>query len=124
MASHQILLQRIYDSERLPGSRVLVDRLWPRGVKKEAAALDLWAKEATPSSALRIWYHSHPEEFKEFSSRYLEELRTNPKAAEFASWCRKKLETEDVILLFATRKKENHIQVLKAWLEEKLSGEP
>ena len=54
--------------------RVLVDRLWPRGIAKAALALDLWAKEVAPSNALRQWYHRDPERFPEFRRRYLAEL--------------------------------------------------
>lgn len=60
------------------GFRVLVDRLWPRGVSKERAALDEWLKEVSPSPELRVWFNHDPEKFTEFSKRYKEELRHNP----------------------------------------------
>lgn len=57
---------------------MLVDRLWPRGVSKERAALDEWLKEVSPSPELRVWFNHDPEKFTEFSKRYKEELRHNP----------------------------------------------
>ncbi len=71
---------RIYeDPGRHPGEhRVLVDRLWPRGVQKAALDIDEWAKEAAPSTELRRWYGHDPERFDEFSRRYLAELERDP----------------------------------------------
>jgi uncharacterized protein YeaO (DUF488 family) len=69
-----ILFRRVYD-EVEPGTRVLVDRIWPRGLKKEAAALDEWCKEVAPSTELRTWFHHDPARFDEFRRRYVAELR-------------------------------------------------
>lgn len=71
-------VKRVYD-EPSPddGFRVLVDRLWPRGVTKQRAALDLWAKEVAPSNELRVWFHHHPDEFDAFAGRYRAELDAN-----------------------------------------------
>jgi uncharacterized protein YeaO (DUF488 family) len=72
-------VKRVYEAaEPGDGFRVLVDRLWPRGVSKERAALDLWAKEVAPTTELRTWFHAHPGEFAEFSRRYRAELKNNP----------------------------------------------
>jgi uncharacterized protein YeaO (DUF488 family) len=72
-------VKRVYDgAEPGDGFRVLVDRLWPRGVSKERAALGLWAKEVAPTTELRQWFHAHPGEFTEFDRRYRAELRDNP----------------------------------------------
>ena len=60
------------------GFRVLVDRLWPRGVSKERAALDLWLKDVAPSAELRTWFHANPARFDEFVTRYRAELAGNP----------------------------------------------
>ena len=70
-----IKIKRAYD-EVSPddGYRVLVERLWPRGVTKERAALDLWLKDVAPSTELRKWFHSHPDEWGEFRERYWKEL--------------------------------------------------
>src|SRR5690606_27928372 len=68
-------LKRVYDpkSEK-DGMRVLVDRLWPRGLSKQEAAVDLWVKDVAPSTELRRWYHAHMDEWPEFRKRYEAEL--------------------------------------------------
>jgi len=72
-------LKRVYDeAEPSDGFRVLVDRLWPRGVTKERAALDLWAKDAAPSAALREAFHHGGLSWDEFAAAYRAELATNP----------------------------------------------
>ena len=70
-----VRVRRIYD-EPTPddGARVLVDRLWPRGVSKARAQIDEWCKDVAPSAGLREWYHHDPELFAEFSRRYVDEL--------------------------------------------------
>lgn len=73
-----IALKRIYEEpNENDGYRVLVDRLWPRGVSKEKAALDEWLQEVGPSDELRQWFGHKPERFDEFRKRYLAELKTN-----------------------------------------------
>ena len=64
------------------GTRVLIDRLWPRGVKKSAAAIDLWLKDIAPSTALRKWFAHDPERWPEFRRRYEEEVRRQPERLE------------------------------------------
>lgn len=74
-------IKRIYETaENSDGYRVLVDRLWPRGVSKERAALDEWAKDIAPSTELRKWFGHDPAKFSEFSKRYIEEIKQNPNA--------------------------------------------
>ena len=69
-------LKRVYDtSEASDGYRVLVDRIWPRGVSKEKARIDLWMKEIAPSDTLRKWFGHDPERWEEFQRRYREELQ-------------------------------------------------
>lgn len=73
-----VQIKRIYElPESSDGYRVLVDRLWPRGVSKEKATLDEWLKDAAPSPELRIWFGHKPDRFEEFSQQYLEELEEN-----------------------------------------------
>jgi uncharacterized protein YeaO (DUF488 family) len=73
------LIKRVYAApEPADGFRVLVDRLWPRGVTKERAALGLWLKEIAPSTELRVWFHAQVDAFDEFADRYRSELATNP----------------------------------------------
>lgn len=75
----EIRLQRAYaDPHRNGGKRILVERLWPRGLSKERAAVDCWIKEIAPSAALRKWYGHDPSLWDEFQSRYVSELTANP----------------------------------------------
>jgi len=76
-----IRIKRVYDpAEPTDGTRVLVDRLWPRGVKKAEFPLDRWQKEAAPSDTLRRWFHHDPGKWEEFRQRYLAELEARPAA--------------------------------------------
>ena len=98
---------RVYDDEGRSGSpghefRVLVDRLWPRGVKKEALDIDEWAKDVAPSTELRRWYGHEPERFDEFSKRYRSELDAEPAAGALQS-LRKEKSRRRVVLLTATK---------------------
>jgi uncharacterized protein YeaO (DUF488 family) len=105
------LVKRVYDDpDPTDGYRVLVDRLWPRGVTKERAALDLWAKDAAPSTELRQWFHAHPDEFAEFARRYRAELGDGPAVARLRELGR---EHPTVTLLFSVRDAiDNHARVL------------
>src|ERR1700759_1551618 len=77
MASIEI--KRVYDKPAsADGMRILVDRLWPRGVSKAAAAVDFWCKEIAPSPELRTWFDPHENRFADFKKRYLLELGSNP----------------------------------------------
>jgi uncharacterized protein YeaO (DUF488 family) len=72
-----IRLKRAYEpAERTDGHRVLIDRLWPRGISRQRAELDGWEKELAPSAELRQWFGHEPERFEEFRRRYIEELRS------------------------------------------------
>ncbi|MEU1117048.1 MULTISPECIES: DUF488 family protein [unclassified Streptomyces] len=81
--SPDVQVKRVYD-EASPddGTRVLVDRLWPRGLSKEGARLDAWDKELAPSNELRRWYGHDPERYEEFAERYRHELTDADRAAE------------------------------------------
>jgi uncharacterized protein YeaO (DUF488 family) len=78
-SARNIQIKRVYD-EPAPGDgyRVLVDRLWPRGLTKQAAAIDLWLKDLAPSNELRQWYGHEPEKWPEFKKRYFKELKDKP----------------------------------------------
>jgi uncharacterized protein YeaO (DUF488 family) len=94
---------RIYeDSEGVHGYRVLVDRLWPRGVKKADADIDEWAKDVAPSTELRRWYGHDPDRFDEFAGRYRDELAAGPAADAISALITRSRRTA-VILLTATR---------------------
>jgi uncharacterized protein YeaO (DUF488 family) len=74
-----VRIKRVYNARQLDdGYRVLVDRLWPRGLSKERAAIDLWCKEVAPTSELRRWFDHQPDRFVEFTARYVAELDSNP----------------------------------------------
>lgn len=71
----KIAMKRVYEPvSRGDGTRVLVDRLWPRGLKKEKAGVDEWLRDLAPSNELRQWYHAHPEEWEAFRKKYMKEL--------------------------------------------------
>lgn len=82
---HRVQVRRIYDDvEAGEGARILVDRLWPRGVSTERARLDLWLREVAPSTELRKWYGHDPAKFAEFSRRYRAEFSVADRAAAYA----------------------------------------
>ncbi|WP_316251213.1 DUF488 domain-containing protein [Sphingomonas sp. JC676] len=100
------------------GVRVLVDRLWPRGLTKAEAALDLWLKEAAPSTALRKWFGHRPDRWEEFQTRYLVELRTSSAVSQL----RDLAQSGPVTLLYAAKDREhNEAIALAAFLESDLA---
>ena len=115
----RIAIKRVYDPPSADdGFRVLVDRLWPRGMTKEAAKLDLWAKDLAPSPDLRKEFNHQPERFAEFTHHYLGELARNPAVTAF----RAELKRPKVTLLYGAHDRaNNHALVLKEFLEGKAS---
>ncbi len=94
---------RVYGSQSTHGGyRVLVDRLWPRGIKKAELAIDEWARDVAPSTDLRKWYGHDPRRFDEFARRYQAELASGA-AAEALTSLANRAETADVTLLTATK---------------------
>lgn len=93
--------KRVYEGpEPSDGFRVLVDRLWPRGLSKDDVALDLWAKDVAPSSELRSWFGHREDRFTEFTARYVAELDKNPAVGELVA----KMRPHAVVtLLFGAR---------------------
>jgi uncharacterized protein YeaO (DUF488 family) len=108
-------IKRIYDQAKpADGHRVLVDRLWPRGVKKASAHLDDWMKDVAPSAALRKWFGHKPERFVEFRHRYKKELAGSPALARLKKLGR----GEKVTLLYGAKDPQiNHAVVLLAALK-------
>ena len=114
-----IRIRRAYEAPSADdGERVLIDRIWPRGLSKEQAAVDRWMKELSPSTELRKWYGHVPERFDEFRRRYRDELMENEAAlAELVSLCRK----GTVTLVFAARDEaRSNAAVLKEVLEDRV----
>ena len=101
-----IKIKRIYEPpEKEDGFRVLVDRLWPRGVSKDKARVDLWLKEIAPSDQLRKWFSHDPEKWEDFKKRYREELEDKEKLIQTI----KKIEKErGVVTLLYSAKDEKH----------------
>jgi uncharacterized protein YeaO (DUF488 family) len=95
-------VHRVYDQDQGHGYRVLVDRLWPRGVSKEKAAVDEWAKDVAPSDELRRWYGHEPDKFAQFARRYRAELTASP-GKEAVARLRAVSKKKPVVLLTATR---------------------
>lgn len=110
----------MYDAEeKSDGFRVLADKLWPRGMKKENLHYDLWGKDITPSTPLREWYHQDKENRREeFKRKYAEELEKSPSVKEFVIKIKGK---QTVTLLIASKTAaENHALVLQQYLEKVL----
>jgi uncharacterized protein YeaO (DUF488 family) len=117
-------IRRIYEEPRpTDGTRVLVDRLWPRGVSKERAHLDEWLKDVAPSTELRKWYAHIPDRFAEFTARYLDELREPDRAAGIAV-LQKLRSTGPLTLLTATKNVEASEAAVIAQLLEATQTSP
>ena len=105
--STQIAIKRVYDEAgESDGMRVLVDRLWPRGLSKERARIDLWLKEIAPSNELRTWFAHDPARFDEFRHRYEAELASGP-AHDALTRLRELARQQPVTLVFAARDAEH-----------------
>jgi uncharacterized protein YeaO (DUF488 family) len=112
-------VKRVYEvPSRADGARVLVDRLWPRGLRKEAAALTVWLRELAPSDALRVWYHAHPEGWVQFRKRYFKELAGPEAVPELEQLYALASKKKHVTLLFASRNLErNNAVALKELMD-------
>lgn len=102
----KIKIKRVYDpASKEDGIRILVDRLWPRGIKKTDLKLDIWLKEAAPSTPLRKWFSHDPAKWGDFQKKYIKELEKNPEALE-PIW--KALDQGQVTLLYSARDPEHN----------------
>ncbi|MFP1644790.1 DUF488 domain-containing protein [Pontitalea aquivivens] len=113
----RIRVKRIYRAARMSdGKRILVDRLWPRGMAKDRARLFQWCKEIAPSDALRHWFHDHPDQWQAFSTRYQAELAAHDDLVrELAGYARDGV----VTLLYASRNEtHNNAIVLRDYLRQ------
>lgn len=114
---NMIKLKRIYEPAHTDdGCRVLVERLWPRGISKQRAALDLWLKELAPSSELRTWFGHDPTKWEEFRRRYWDELKENQDSL---GQLRGLVRKGDVTLVYAARDVEHNAAVaLKDYVDQ------
>jgi len=111
-----ILIKRVYDPpEKQDGYRVLIDRLWPRGMKKEVARIDEWFKEIAPSNELRKWYSHEPAKWEEFKRRYFKELEGHRETVEQLG---RKASQATVTFLFSSKETRlNNAVALKEYIE-------
>jgi uncharacterized protein YeaO (DUF488 family) len=114
----KIKIKRVYDSAaKEDGTRILVDRIWPRGLKKEDIKLDEWVKEIAPSTELRKWFSHEPEKWKDFRKKYFEELGKKK------HFCKELLEkgNNSITLLYSAKdRKHNQAMALKEFLEKEI----
>lgn len=114
-----VAIKRVYEpASRKDGTRVLVDRLWPRGLRKEQASIDEWLRDLAPSNELRRWYHSRPEEWESFRKKYLKELAEPGREGQLQRLYQLAEKKKRVTLLFASKREtQNNASVLQELLE-------
>ena len=112
-----IKIKRVYEApDKKDGVRILVDRLWPRGLTKEKAGVDIWLKDIAPSTGLRKWFGHEPARWKEFKQRYHRELKENKEAL---SQLREQLKKGNVTLVYGAKdEKHNDAVALKELLDD------
>lgn len=115
----ELKAERIYTKPAdLDGYRILVDRLWPRGIAKANAHLDKWLKEVGPSNDLRKWFGHDPAKYAEFKARYLNELAENPAYEQLRQLVEEKLPSQNIILLYGAKDEQhNQAVILKEQLQ-------
>ena len=111
-----IQIKRVYEEPtETDGRRILVDRLWPRGLSKEEAKIDLWLKEIAPSSELRRWYQHDPKKWIKFKNRYTSELKSNPNEVDKII---EEVNAGSVTFLYSSKEQQlNNAIVLKEYIE-------
>ncbi len=103
------------------GRRILVDRLWPRGLRKDAASLDLWSKDIAPTTSLRTWFDHRADRFAEFKQRYRDELKSNPAVTEVL----RQIGRRNITLVYAAHDPVvNHAVVLAEFLTKAQRKKP
>jgi len=114
-----IKVKRVYDEPSSDdGVRVLVDRLWPRGLSKESARIDLWLKDVAPSDELRKWFNHDASKWEEFKRRYFKELENNKAVNELINLLR---DRRTITLLYSAKSPYNNATALKEYLEIKIN---
>ncbi|WP_453991626.1 DUF488 domain-containing protein [Bacillus nitroreducens] len=113
-----VVLKRIYEpANEEDGKRILIDRIWPRGISKDVAKLDLWMKDIAPSTELRKEFYHKPERFGEFKVQYINELQTDVEKQHATQELMHLIEEGKVTLLFGAKDEiHNHAVVLKEWI--------
>jgi uncharacterized protein YeaO (DUF488 family) len=121
MTRQNLRIKRVYEPfDTADGTRVLVDRLWPRGLSRERAKIDLWLKEIAPSDALRRRFHGDPSAWGDFKTAYFDELEQAPAQSAFQTLL-DRLTRGPVTLLFAARDEtRNNAVALKEWLADRV----
>jgi uncharacterized protein YeaO (DUF488 family) len=115
-----VSIKRIYDpAAKADGYRILVDRLWPRGIKKENAHIDKWLKEIAPSTALRKWFNHELEKWKKFKTAYQKEIKNSPALEELLTDIRKQ---KTVTLLFSAKEEKYNQAVVLLEIIKKYSA--
>lgn len=115
-----IKLKRIYEApDEADGFRLLVERLWPRGISKEKAAVDLWLKDIAPSVELRKWFAHDPEKWVEFRRRYRDEIMASPALDMLRELI---LQHPVITFVYAASDEQNSASVLKVFVEKAKSG--
>lgn len=109
-----IYIQRIYDDTQIEGIRILVDRVWPRGISKDKANLDYWLKDIAPTSHLRKWFNHDPQLYAAFTEKYKKELRENEQQRQAFDELKSiiKQSNQDIILLFGSKDKDHNQAVV------------
>ena len=119
MSRADIAIARVYDDPDKGRTRLLIDRVWPRGIPKQSLGHDDWIRDVAPSSELRKWFGHEAGRWTEFRTRYSKELDKNDAVERCLDWCRK----GPVTLLFAAKDREhNQAVVLRDYLAAKLEG--
>ena len=114
---YQLRIKRVYAAaEESDGYRILTDKLWPRGMTKDKAAIDEWAKEITPTNSLRQWFGHKRENFQAFTDQYIAELNANPAAPAFAKLCIELLQRHNVTLLYGAKDEECNHAIVRNWI--------
>lgn len=111
-------IKRVYlPAEEGDGYRILIDRLWPRGLTRDKVDIDEWNKDIAPTTSLRKWFGHKEENFAEFADNYRKELDENPASLTFASHCAELLKDDDVTLVYGAKNPTcNHALVLQDWI--------
>ena len=113
----KVKIKRVYEmADKQDGTRILVDRLWPRGLTKEKAAVDIWLKEIAPSTELRKWFNHEPVKWKGFQKKYELELEKNKQQVDIL---KAQIKTGPVTLIYGAKDEvHNEALVLKDWLSK------